>query len=152
MSDRVLEEIAALKDEDWALREEAATLLGEFRDPRAVGPLVEALHDEDRAVREAATTALRKIGPPAAPSLIVALQDPNGNVQEAAVAILKDVATPEAVGPVIGCLTSKNWSGRRHAAQGLGNLGGEGPARQLIPLLRDSVKAVRGDAAEPPGL
>src|SRR3989454_6117119 len=100
MSDRVLEEIAALKDEDWALREEAATLLGEFRDPRAVGPLVEALHDEDRAVREAATTALRKIGPPAAPALIVALQDPNGNVQEAAVAILKDVATPEAVGPL----------------------------------------------------
>src|SRR5256712_8777452 len=98
MSDRVLEEIAALKDEDWALREEAATLLGEFRDPRAVGPLVEALHDEDRAVREAATTALRKIGPPAAPALIVALQDPNGNVQEAAVAILKDVATPEAGG------------------------------------------------------
>src|SRR2546422_7602385 len=62
----------------------------EFRDPRAVGPLVEALHDEDRAVREAATTALRKIGPPAAPALIVALQDPNGNVQEAAVAILKE--------------------------------------------------------------
>ena len=60
MSDRVLEEIAALKDEDWALREEAATLLGDFRDPRAVGPLVEALHDEDRAVREAATTALRR--------------------------------------------------------------------------------------------
>jgi hypothetical protein len=27
MSDRVLEEIAALKDEDWALRENAATLL-----------------------------------------------------------------------------------------------------------------------------
>ena len=55
MSDRVLEEIAALRDEDWALREEAAMLLGDFRDPRAVGPLVEALHDEDRAVREAAT-------------------------------------------------------------------------------------------------
>src|SRR2546427_694205 len=111
MSDRVLEEIAALKDEDWALREEAATLLGEFRDPRAVGPLVEALHDEDRAVREAATTALRKIGPPAAPALIVALQDPNGNVQEAAVAILKDVATPEAVEPLIGCPTSEHTTG-----------------------------------------
>src|SRR5437870_7516397 len=138
MSDRVLEEIAALKDEDWALREEAATLLGEFRDPRAVGPLVEALHDEDRAVREAATTALRKIGPPAAPSLIVALQDPNGNVQEAAVAILKDVATPEAVEPLIGCLTSKNWIVRMHAAKALGNLGDERPVRQLIPLLMDS--------------
>src|SRR5213594_2467004 len=148
MSDRVLEEIAALKYEDWALREEAATLLGEFRDPRAVGPLVEALHDEDRAVREAATTALRKIGLPAAPALIVALQDPNGNVQEAAVAILKDVATPEAVEPLIGCLTSKNWIVRMHAAKALGNLGDERPVRQLIPLLMDSVKAVRVDATD----
>src|SRR5207245_1998531 len=104
---------------------------------------VDALHDEDRAVREAATTALRRIGPPAAPALIVALQDPNGNVQEAAVAILKDVAPPEAVEPLIGCLTSKNWIVRMHAATALGNLGDERPVRQLIPLLMDSVKAVR---------
>src|SRR2546428_7140452 len=151
MSDRVLEEIAALKDEDWALREEAATLLGEFRDPRAVGPLVEALHDEDRAVREAATTALRKIGPPAAPALIVALQDPNGNVQEAAVAILKDVAPPEAVGPPVGCLTSKNWIVRMHAAKALGNPRDERPLRQINPLAMDPVKAGRGGGAGCPG-
>lgn len=148
MSDRVLEEIAALKDEDWALREEAATLLGDFRDPRAVGPLVEALHDEDRAVREAAATALRKIGPAAAPALLAALQDPNSNVQEAAVAILKDVAAPAAVEPLIGCLTSKNWIMRMHAAKALGNLGDERAVRHLIPLLMDSVKAVRVDATD----
>src|SRR3989442_10862877 len=142
MSDRVLEEIAALKDEDWALREEAATLLGEFRDPRAVGPLVEALHDEDRAVREAATTALRKIGPPAAPALIVALQDPNGHVQDAAVAILKDVATPEAVEPLIGRLTSKHLIGAVHAAKGLGHPGDELAGRPLVRHLIDSGLAV----------
>ncbi len=148
MSDRVLEEIAALKDEDWALREEAATLLGDFRDPRAVGPLVAVLHDEDRAVREAAVAALRKIGQPAAPALTVALQDPNSNVQEAAVSILKDVATPEAVEPLIGCLTNKNWIMRMHAAKALGNLGDERAVRHLIPLLMDSVKAVRVDATD----
>src|SRR2546427_5533233 len=120
MSDRVLEEIAALKDEDWALREEAATLLGEFRDPRAVGPLVEALHDEDRAVREAATTALRKIGPPAAPALIVALQDPNGNVQDASVPILNDVATPEAVGAMTGCRARRDSIMQEHPGQAHG--------------------------------
>src|SRR3989449_12176 len=147
MSDRVLEEIAALKDEDWALREEAATLLGEFRDPRAVGPLVEALHDEDRAVREAATTALRKIGPPAAPALIVALQDPNGNVQEAAVAILKDVATPEAVEPLIGCLTSKNWIVRMHAAKALGSIGHPAAFEALEKAVTDlSVRPYAVDA------
>src|SRR3989441_5863884 len=148
MSDRVLEEIAALRDEDWALREEAAMLLGDFRDPGAGGPLVEALHDEDRAVREAAAAALRKIGPPAAPALIAALQDPNGNVQEVAVAILKDLSTPEAVGPLIGCLTSKNWIVRMHAAKALGNLGDERAIRHLIPLLMDPVKAVRVDATD----
>src|SRR5437879_4443851 len=147
MSDRVLEEIAALKDEDWALREEAATLLGEFRDPRAVGPLVEALHDEDRAVREAATTALRKIGPPAAPALIVALQDPNGNVQEAAVAILKDVAPPEAVEPLIGCLTSKNWIVRMHAAKALGSIGHPAAFEALEKAVTDlSVRPYAVDA------
>ena len=143
-----MEEIAALKDEDWALREEAATLLGDFRDPRAVSPLVEALHDEDRAVREAATAALRKIGPAAAPALLAALRDPNGNVQEAAVAILKDLATPETVEPLIGCLTSTNWIVRMHAATALGNLGDERAVRELVPLLMDSVKAVRVDATD----
>ena len=40
MADSVAEQIAALKDEDWAIREEAAMALGTFRDPRAVAPLV----------------------------------------------------------------------------------------------------------------
>ena len=40
MTDPVVEQIAALRDEDWAIREEAAVLLGRFKDPRAVSPLV----------------------------------------------------------------------------------------------------------------
>ena len=39
MADTVTEQIAALSDEDWAIREEAATLLGELNDARAVLPL-----------------------------------------------------------------------------------------------------------------
>ncbi len=148
MSDRVLEEIAALKDEDWALREDAATLLGEFRDPRAVGPLLEVLHDEDRAVRDAATGALRKIGPSAVPALIVALQDPNGNVQEIAVAVLKDLPDPRVVDPLIGCLANRNWIVRMHAAKGLGMAGDPRAIAHLVSLLTDEVKAVRADATE----
>lgn len=148
MSDRVLEEIAALKDEDWALREDAATLLGDFRDPRAVAPLLEALHDEDRAVRDAATGALRKIGQAAVPALIVALQDPNGNVQEIAVAVLKDLSDPRAVDPLIGCLTNKNWIVRMHAAKGLGIVGDARAIVHLMSLLTDEVKAVRVDATD----
>ena len=148
MSDRVLEEIAALKDEDWALREDAATLLGDFGDPRAVAPLMEALHDEDRAVRDAATGALRKIGPAAVPALIAALQDPNGNVQEIAVAVLKDLPDPRAVDPFIGCLTNKNWIVRMHAAKGLGIVGDPRAIAHLVSSLTDQVKAVRVDATD----
>ena len=64
MGDPVAEQIAALKDEDWAIREEAAGLLGTFKDPRAVQPLVAILRDTDRAVREAAIGALTLIGAP----------------------------------------------------------------------------------------
>jgi len=148
VSDRVLEEIAALKDEDWALREEAATLLGGFADPRAITPLIDALHDEDRAVREAAATSLRKIGRAGLPALTRALQDPNGNVQEAAVSILMDLADTSTVEPLIECLASKNWVMRMHAAKALGALGDERSVRPLIPLLMDPVKAVRVDTSD----
>ena len=69
MADSVAEQIAALKDEDWAIREEAAMTLGTFRDPRAVGPLVGLLRDADRAVRQAAIDALTAIGEPSVPDL-----------------------------------------------------------------------------------
>src|SRR5215831_6429637 len=69
MGDMVAEQIAALKDEDWAIREDAATALGTLRDPRAVGPLVTLLRDSDRAVREAAIGALTALGEPAVTAL-----------------------------------------------------------------------------------
>lgn len=44
------------------VRVEAAALLGETRDPRAVEPLIVALGNEDRAVRWCAAEALGKVG------------------------------------------------------------------------------------------
>jgi len=58
MADSVLEQIAALKDDDWAVREEAATALAAYRDARAVDPLVRVLRDEDRAVLKGKTLPL----------------------------------------------------------------------------------------------
>ena len=52
MADTVLEQIAALRDEDWAVREDAALALAGLRDKRAVEPLILVLRDSDRAVRE----------------------------------------------------------------------------------------------------
>ena len=62
MADSVAEHIAALRDEDWGVREDAATALGTFRDTRSVQPLIYALKDSDRAVRTAAIASLTAIG------------------------------------------------------------------------------------------
>ena len=88
MADTVSEQIAALSDGDWAIREEAATLLGALKDARAVLPLTNALRDADRAVREAAVGALSSLGPVSVPALVGCLTDPALQVQEAASAIL----------------------------------------------------------------
>ena len=88
MADQVAEHIAALKDEDWAIREEAAVILGGLKDPRAVSPLVSILKDSDRSVREAAIEALTSIGAPSVVPLGACLTDRELSVQEAASSVL----------------------------------------------------------------
>ena len=39
--------VEELENKDWAVREDAAELLAEVGDPRAVEPLIKALEDED---------------------------------------------------------------------------------------------------------
>src|SRR2546426_336389 len=148
MSDRVLEEIAALKDEDWALREEAATLLGEFRDPRAVGPLVEALHDEDRAVREAATTALRKIGRPALATLLAAVRHEEWVLRLHACEALGKIGAEEAVVPLCEVmLHDRDMAVRQDAAKALGSIGHPAAFEALEKAVTDlSVRPYAVDA------
>jgi HEAT repeat protein len=50
--------IGALKDENMVVRANAAYMLGEIGDERAVEHLVEALEDEDECVRHAAAQVL----------------------------------------------------------------------------------------------
>ena len=116
MADTVAEQIAALKDDDWAIREEAATALGTLRDARAVVPLVSVLRDEDRAVREAAKGALTAIGEPSVPVLGLCLSDPQLEVQEAASSILASIADDRVLAPLIASLGNRDWIVRMHAA------------------------------------
>jgi len=146
MADAVAEQIAALKDEDWAIREEAATALGTFRDSRAVAPLVSVLRDADRAVREAAIGALTAIGEPSVPALGVCLSDPQLGVQEAASAVLAVIADDRVLAPLIASLRNRDWIVRMHAAKALGRIRDSRSIEPLIPLLQDKVKAVREEA------
>lgn len=146
MADTVAEQIAALKDEDWAIREEAAVALGTLQDPRAVPPLVSLLRDTDRAVREAAIGALRAIGKPSVPVLGICLSDPHALVQEAASTVLATIADERVLAPLIDALRNRDWIVRMHAAKALGRIGQAAAIVPLVPLLQDPVKAVREEA------
>jgi len=147
VSNSVTEQIAALKDEDWVIREEAAGLLGTFKDPRAVMPLIALLRDPDRSVREAAVVALRAIGAPSVEALGACLEQPDLSVQEAASAILSSIADERVLTPLITALRSNDWIVRMHAAKALGRIRTADAVEPLIPLLQDKVKAVREEAA-----
>ena len=147
VSNSVTEQIAALRDEDWAIRQEAAGLLGTFKDPRAVVPLVALLRDEDRSVREAAVESLRSIGTPAVEAVGACLEQPDLSVQEAASAILSTIADERVLPSLIKALRSNDWIVRMHAAKALGLVRHADAIVPLIPLLQDKVKAVREEAA-----
>jgi HEAT repeat protein len=147
MADTVSEQIAALSDEDWAVREEAATLLGVLKDARAVLPLTNALRDTDRAVREAAVGALSSLGSVSVPALAACLTDSALQVQEAASAILASLADARVLAPLMQALGSRDWIVRMHAAKGLGRIGDPEAVPVLMPLLQDKVKAVREEAS-----
>ncbi len=146
MADTVAEQIAALKDEDWAIREEAATALGALRDARAVVPLLSVLRDSDRAVREAAIGALTAIGEPSVPALGLCLSDPQVGVQESASAVLASIADGRVLAPLIASLGNRDWIVRMHAAKALGRIKDPSALEPMIPLLQDKVKAVREEA------
>ncbi len=148
MGDPVLENIAALKDEDWGIREEAALALGASRDRRAVVPLLAMLKDPDRAVRAAAITALTEIGEPAVTAVGACLDDPDLTVQESAACILARIGDARVSDRLMIALGSADWIVRMHAAQALGRIGEPRAVPRLLPLLNDKVKAVRVDAAQ----
>jgi HEAT repeat protein len=147
MNDPVAEHIAALRDDDWAIREEAATLLGGLKDPRAVDPLVLILRDRDRSVREAAVGALTSIGAPSVTALGACLTDPELSVQEAASAVLSTIADARVLNQLLHALRSPDWIVRMHAAKALGRIKDPGSIRALTPLLQDKVKAVREEVS-----
>jgi HEAT repeat protein len=146
MADYVGEQIAALRDEDWGVREDAALALGQSGDPRGVRPLIEALRDSDRAVQTAATSALTAIGEPAVMDLSSCLRDPDLSVQEAAALILSSIADERVVDPLMSALLSEDWVVRMHASRALGRLASLQAIDTLVLLLQDKVPAVRDEA------
>jgi hypothetical protein len=88
-----------LKDTHWLNRKYAAESLGELKDLRAIGPLVEALTDEVGDVRQRAYDALIKLGGPAVPSLVGLLVAEDEELRQSVTEILRKIGKP-AVEPL----------------------------------------------------
>lgn len=88
-----------LKDSHWLNRKYAAEVLGDLKDLRAVGPLVEALADEVGDVRQRAYDSLIKLGGTAVPSLIPLLVSDEDELRQSVTEIIRKIGKP-AVEPL----------------------------------------------------
>lgn len=90
--------IADLHGADWQKRCDAARLLGQSRDPRAVNALLPDLQDEDWRVRRNAVQALGALkSPRALEPLMEALKDRVATVRERAAVGLGRIKDPRAI-------------------------------------------------------
>ncbi|MBX3236931.1 MAG: HEAT repeat domain-containing protein [Nitrospiraceae bacterium] len=95
--------LADLKDSHWLNRKYAAEVLGDLKDARAVGPLVEALNDEVGDVRQRAYDSLIKIGGTAVPSLVPLLVAEEDELRQSVTEIIRKIGKP-AVEPLATAL------------------------------------------------
>jgi len=89
--------INALKDKEPIVRGDAAEVLGEIGDSRAVEPLIEVLKD---IVQYIAIESLRKIGEPAVEPLIKALKNKDTLIRSGAARALGEIRDKRAVEPL----------------------------------------------------
>ncbi|MCA9473847.1 MAG: HEAT repeat domain-containing protein [Nitrospirales bacterium] len=149
--------ITCLKDTRWKVREQAAKVLGEIKDPQAVQALSIACRDRDGAVKSAAAEALGKIGDSKGiPTLIKLFKDTSKIVRETAGTALVYIG-PASVDALLETLKDPHFVVRCHGVRALGGMTTDyqiGRAwvkeprvvEALIALLKDPDRAVREDA------
>jgi HEAT repeat protein len=90
--------IAALKDENWQVREEAAFIMGKVGLPEGVEPLIDAMNDEYWQVRVKAAGSLGSLKDPAAVAVLgQALSFKISNLRKEAATALGQIAAPEGL-------------------------------------------------------
>jgi HEAT repeat protein len=128
---------------DPQVRQYAAYLLGQAKNPRAIQPLIESLADFDKSVREQATLALSAIGKAAIEPLAEAMKEPRWETRYRAAEALGRIADEKAVQPLIQGLKDNRDHVRYMAAKGLSDLGDSDAVEPLIILLKDENVYVR---------
>jgi HEAT repeat protein len=123
--------IAALKDPDRAVREDATIALGMIGDPRAIDALIEAM--KDGAVKRHAIASLGMIGDPRALGPVLNALKGKGIKQEGT--------------PTPGCIVSEDAFIKEAAATALGQFRDPRVIPDLIMLLKDGVLREKASAA-----
>jgi HEAT repeat protein len=142
-----------LRDDDVAMRADAAYELGFTGDPQAEEALLQALDDKEEKVRRLAADALARLGAEGSlPRLVERLGDPSSSVREAAAASVRSFG-PRAIPallPVIQRGAGKKKAAPRvlGAAALLGDVGDDRAIEPLGALLREGPPEARLAAAK----
>jgi HEAT repeat protein len=132
-----------LDSTDPNVRQYAAYLLGQAKNPRAIEPLIHALADFDKSVREQAMLALSTLGKSAIEPLSEAMKEPKWETRYRAAEALGKIADEKAVQPLIQGLKDNREHVRYMAAKGLRHFGDSGATEPMIILLKDENSYVR---------
>jgi HEAT repeat protein/sRNA-binding regulator protein Hfq len=139
--------IDALKDDETAVRCNAALLLGKLRSERALPELEKLLNDIRSVVRAHAVEAIGAIGSTNSSAKIIdLLGDPNFNVREKTVEALGYLGDTIAILPLINALRDVNPDVRGAAATALSFIRDPRAIPSLYSLLKDENTTVREKA------
>ena len=142
------EVIQALHGPDDDTREEAARVLGELKDMRAVTPLLSALDDPNHYVRREAAKSLGRLGDERAiPALINALKDNDRSGREGAAEGLADMKE-KASGPLILALKDPDWHVRMGVLISMRIIGDKKTIPDIIGVITDENRFVRREAVK----
>jgi len=141
--------LAALKDEDIQVRDDAITELGRLGDRRAVEPLIALLKDPNVYIRDNTINSLGLIGDRrAVEPLLQSLCDRNVYIRDNAITALGRLRDQRAVEPLIELLDDRNVYLRDNAASALGEIGDRRAIEPLRAALNDENWYVRETAAK----
>lgn len=148
MPEAVAPLINALTDDNFAVRQSAATSLGHLKDVRAIEPLLTLIMEDGIAsVQKAAGEAYCALGSPAIDRLTLSLKEGNPDVRNNAARLLGEAKSMVAVGPLIEATRDSDVRVRASAAKALGQLNDPKAIEPLLALLNEKNYSSRTAAA-----
>lgn len=137
--------VPLLNDPESLIRRTAATVVGEFKETRAIEPLLALLRDSDLTVRAAAASALGVIGDHrAATGLLAALKTTtDATVSLEIASALAKLKNTQAVPVLLEMMRTPNWTARAQVARILGPFRDQRAVAPLVAALDDPSAVVR---------